>query len=109
METSKTGWFSAGAVLSGIAAASCCLGPALLAFGVGGLGFLTRLEPYRPIFMVSAVGFLGYAFYKTYRRPANAADCCPPERLRVQKIVLWAATVLTLTGIFFPYLLFVFR
>jgi mercuric ion transport protein len=108
METARTGWFSAGAVLSGVFSAACCLGPVLVAVGFGGLGFLMWLEPYRPAFIATAVGFLGYAFYRMYRRPVSGEDCCPPKRRRVQKIILWMATALTLAGVFFPYLLSAF-
>jgi hypothetical protein len=48
---------------------------------------------------------LGYAFYKTYRRPKEEADCCPPERLRTRRVILWTATLLARVGVPFPYLL----
>lgn len=105
MQADKSGLFGAGGAVAGIAASACCLPPILFAFGVGGLGFLSRLDPFRPVFIAAAAGMLGYAFYKTYRRPKDDADCCPPERLRTRKVILWVATILAGVGVLFPYLL----
>ena len=69
-----------GAVVSAIAASICCVGPlVLLALGVSGawIGNLTALEPYRQIFMVAALGFLGFAFYRVYRKPRSGST--PPQ------------------------------
>ena len=44
----------AGAVLAGIGASACCVGPLLLlSMGIGGawIVHLTALEPYRPVFL----------------------------------------------------------
>lgn len=79
-----------GTVLSAIMASSCCWLPVLLlAVGVTGAGIASALEAYRPLFMVITFGFLGMAFYFTYRpkhaaleqadgsSPTTApADCC---------------------------------
>ena len=104
MQADKSGWFGAGGVVAGIAASACCLPAVFLALGVGGLGFLSRLEPFRPIFIGAAAAMLGYAFYKTYRK-SDAEDCCPPERLRTRKVILWVATLIAGVGVLFPYLL----
>jgi len=104
----KTSWFSVGAVFAGVAASSCCLGPLLFSLGVGGLGFLARLEPYRPILILAVIGLLAFAFHRTYWRSLTGKDCCPPARRRAQRIFFWAAVVLALGGIFFPYLLSLF-
>src|SRR5262245_35908569 len=65
-------------------ASSCCWLPVLLlAVGVSGAGIASALEAYRPVFMVVTFGFLGMAFYFTYRprpRPIGAADCCAPPQ-----------------------------
>ncbi len=65
-----------GTILSAIVASSCCWLPPLL-IGLGVLfGFSAdrmigvmkgSIETYRPIFMVVTFGFLGMAFYLTYR------------------------------------------
>ena len=73
-----------GTILSAVVASSCCWLPPLL-IGVGLLfGFSAdnmigamrgSIETYRPIFMVVTFGFLGMAFYLTYR-PRTVAQGC---------------------------------
>jgi hypothetical protein len=69
-----------GTIVSAIMASSCCWLPVLLlAVGVSGAGIASALEAYRPIFMVVTFGFLGMAFYFTYRprkAASGSADCC---------------------------------
>ncbi len=73
-----------GTIISAIMASSCCWLPlVLLAVGVSGAGIASTLEAYRPAFMVVTFGFLGAAFYFTYRSKKAAAgcgdDCCTPQ------------------------------
>lgn len=52
-------------LLAGFTAAACCAGPLLLIMlGISGsrIGSLRALEPYRPLFIVLAVVFLGRAY-----------------------------------------------
>lgn len=75
---------TAGTLISAIMASSCCWLPlVLLAVGVSGAGIASTLEAYRPYFMVVTFGFLGAAFYFTYRPKKAAAgssgDCCATE------------------------------
>ena len=74
---------------------------------------IQALETYRPVLMVVTFGFLGSAFYLTYRprRPAGAEDCCaqPAESRRgrfnmmaLNKAMLWAVTVMAVVFLFFP-------
>jgi len=113
-----------GTVVSAIMASACCWLPLVsLAVGVSGAGVAATLETYRPLFMVVTFGFLGAAFYFTYR-PKKAADaaghgCCvtePPEgescctttgegrfsMMSVNKVMLWVVTVLAVAFLFFP-------
>ena len=72
------------------------------------------LEEYRPYFMVVTFGFLGAAFYLSYRpRPAaNGAveDCCAPaavsgrrfNMMTMNRIMLWAVTAMAVVFLFFP-------
>jgi len=101
----------AGAIIAAVAASICCLGPlVLLALGVGGawMGSLTALEPYRPVFILITFGFLGYAFYRIYRK-SRAEECQPgsycanPKSNRLNKIVLWIATAFVLVLLVVPY------
>ncbi len=112
-----------GTVSSAIMASACCWLPLLLlAFGVSGVGIASALEIYRPLFMVVTFGFLGAAFYFTYR-PKKAVvemrhDCCPTESVvaddccardsrrfnikGLNKLMLWLVTVLAVAFLFFP-------
>lgn len=111
-----------GTVLSAIMASSCCWLPlVLLAFGVSGAGIAGALEAYRPLFIVLTFGFLAATFYFTYRPRksqtsdgdccSTAHDCCavPKEgtkrrfsMMTVNKVMLWAVTLLAVLFLFFP-------
>jgi copper chaperone CopZ len=90
-----------GTLVSAILASSCCWLPLLLiGVGVSGAGAASALESYRPVFSVLAIGFLGTAFYFTYRRKS---DCCRPGRSAlVNKVVLWGVMVMALAFLAFP-------
>ena len=104
-----------GGILAALGAASCCVIPfALFMLGVSGawIGNLTALEPYQPIFVALAVGFIGCGAYLAYRRPkvacANGSYCARPLSSRVAKIGLWGAGVLIMIAIGFPFVARVF-
>jgi copper chaperone CopZ len=113
-----------GAVLSAIMASACCWLPLfLLSVGVSGAGIAATLEAYRPLFMVVTFGFLGAAFFFTYR-PKNAVavgshGCFAPEAtsgetccassnkgrlsmMTINKAMLWGVTVLAVAFLLFP-------
>lgn len=101
-----------GGILAGLAAASCCVVPfALFAVGIGGawIGNLTALEPCRPYFAATAIGCVGYGFYRVYRQPvvacADGSHCARPSSDRFAKIGLWSATVIVLLALVSPYLI----
>ena len=112
-----------GTVVSAIMASACCWLPLLLlGVGVSGVGIAATLETYRPLFMVVTFGFLGAAFYFTYRpkkaakpkhgccasEPVEGETCCPPTSLRrfsmmaLNKVMLWVVTVFAVAFLFFP-------
>lgn len=103
----KTRWPVVGAIAAALAASVCCIGPiVLLALGVSGawIGSLSALEPYRPIFMVVALAFLGFGFYRVCRKPTveeckEGSVCAAPNSGRINKVALWTATVVIL-GLF---------
>lgn len=106
----RTGLAAAGAVLSAIAASSCCILPlALFGLGVGGawIGNLTALAPYQPVFVTASAGFLGYGFYSIYWKPKTACTgngiCVEPLPSRTVKTGLWMATALIASALVFPY------
>lgn len=112
-----------GTLLSAIMASTCCWLPlVLLAVGVSGAGIAATLEELRPLFMVVTFGFLGAAFYFTYRPKKSAVaggqdcdatnsaateECCTPKKGRfnmmtMNKVMLWGVTVLAVAFLFFP-------
>jgi mercuric ion transport protein len=91
----------AGALLSALAASSCCLGPLLLAaLGAGGAGAFAAMASLRPYILAVTLALLAAGFYLTYRRPrAAAGDACGCERPRASRagrVGLWVATALVL-------------
>ena len=99
--------------------------------GVSGAGMTQALHSYRYPFMVVTFGFLGMAFYFTYRprRVAGGADCCAPQpspdaqhvaqanevasisapapkrrfdMMALNKVMLWGVTVMAVVFLFFP-------
>ena len=101
----------AGSVFAGIGASACCAGPLLLlSLGIGGawIGHLTALEPYRPVFIVLTVLFLGLAFRQLYLVPQSCAaeDDCVADRTRhVQRILFWILVPVTLGLVASPWIL----
>lgn len=83
--------------------------------GVSGAGMTQALETYRPVFMAVTFGFLGFAFYLTYRprhaAGGTAADCGGPavttgkwrfNMMTMNKVMLWAVTAIAVVFLFFP-------
>ncbi|WP_417735466.1 mercuric transporter MerT family protein [Roseiconus lacunae] len=113
-----------GTIVTAIMASACCWLPLImLAIGVSGAGIAATLEMYRPLFIVITFGFLGAAFYFTYRpkiasaeaghdccptESAKAEDCCAPtgkhrsSMMALNKVMLWGVTVLAVAFLFFP-------
>ena len=96
-------------VLAGIGASVCCVGPlVLLGLGVGGawIGNLTAFEPYRSVFIVLTLLFLGLAFRKLYLVPqacAPGAICSEPHVLKRQRLLFWFVTVAMLGLLAVPW------
>ena len=95
--------------LAAILASTCCLGPlVLVALGVRGawIGNLTRLEPYRPLFIVGALVALVFAGRRIFR-PAHACQpgevCAVPQTRRVYKVIFGIVSVLVVIALVFPY------
>lgn len=112
MPTSKKG---RGALAAGgfaaILASTCCLGPlVLVALGFSGawIGNLTVLEPYRPLFIGTALVALFFAWRRIYR-PASACMpgevCAMPQVRTTYKLIFWVVAALVLIALLFPYVL----
>jgi mercuric ion transport protein len=103
----RTALFAGG--IAAVLASACCLGPLLLVtVGVSGawIGNLTRLEPFRPIFIVVALVALFFAWRIIYL-PVQACQpgevCALPQTSRLYKILFWASAALTLMALVYPY------
>lgn len=103
-----------GAMVAGLLASLCCVGPlAFIVFGVGA-GFASRFEPLRPLFTALTLGLLAVGFYTVYGRAAagravgpDAAcstdgSCVVPRNRTREKVLLWVATVVALVFLTFP-------
>lgn len=113
-----------GTLASAIMASACCWLPlVLLVVGVSGAGIAATLEEYRPYFMAITFGFLGAAFYYTYRpkkstetagghdccagKPIGGEDCCAPVKGRfnmmaMNKVMLWGVAIMAVVFLLFP-------
>lgn len=89
---------------------SCCVFPVAFSFlGAGGLAFAMALLPYRSYFVALTLVFLGVGFYFAYRPEQEecvpGTACATPKSRKLQRVSLWAVTVLTLALLAFPYLI----
>lgn len=102
----KTRMIAAGGILGALGASACCIVPLILmSLGISGawIGNLTAMAPYKPIFIVITLGFLGYGFWKVYRKPKDCAQgeaCARPLPNTVVKTALWGSTVVITLAIF---------
>lgn len=111
MSKSKSRGALAAAGVAAILGSGCCAGPILLA-SVGlsgaGVGILTVLEPYRPIFIGVALIALIYAWRAVFLQPrgcAPEAGCTGSHASTVQKVLFWVEAILILLLIALPYFL----
>ncbi len=101
----------AGAIVTGVFASACCIGPLVMVFlGISSAGALVAFEPYRPILMALTILFLVAAGYLTYRKP-RVTECrdgvCNSSK-RLPKVLLWVGVLFTLGMLFFPQLILMF-
>lgn len=90
-------------------ASTCCLGPlVLIALGFSGawIGNLTKLEPYRPLFIGAALVALFFAYRRVWR-PASACKpgevCAIPQAKMTYKAFFLVVATLVLIALVFPY------
>lgn len=97
-----------GSVVSAVAASACCWLPLiLLAFGASAAGVSSWFERSRPLLLGVAGLLLAGGFYLAYfRREACApgSSCAVPngKLKRLNRAMLWVATVLVVAFAFFP-------
>ena len=109
-ESRKQALVAGGGILGALTASACCIVPlALFAAGISGawIANLTALAPYKPLFVASTAGLLGYGFYLVYWKPkracAEGTACARPLPSRFVKLGLWTATVLVTAAFAFDY------
>lgn len=111
-ENTKKNLMASGGVIGAIAMSACCIVPLILfSLGVTGawIGNLIALYPYKPIIFVVTAAFLAGGFYMVYRKPPLAeceqgSYCATPLSDRVNKFILWSASLLVVVAMAFPYL-----
>lgn len=102
-----------GALLAGFGASLCCVGPLLLLFlGISGawIGNLTALEPYRPLFILSALLFLGLAYRSIYLAGQGGGCeedkvCAKPTTKRGYRLGFWLVAGTISLSVASPYII----
>lgn len=99
MSETKKNLTLGGAVLGGLVASSCCIGPLVVAaLGIGGAGAFAAISFARPYVLALTAALLVGGFYLSYRKPKQGDACgCEPEGgkgRRAGRIGLWTATAL---------------
>lgn len=95
---------AATALVSAMAASSCCVLPLLfVSVGISGawISSLTVLATYQPIFLAIAAACIAAGFWSIHRRNAAACagpDCGAPASRRATKAALWAGVVVLLVA-----------
>lgn len=109
-QTDRSRWAAAGGIAGAILASSCCVIPLLLfSVGVSGawISNLTALEPYKPVFILMALGFVGYGFRQVYWKPDECDEgtaCARPLPNRLVKTSLWASLVLIVIAMLWTWI-----
>lgn len=106
--TSKTMLAAGGGVVAAVASTLCCAGPlVLVALGMSGAGLAGTFEPLRPYFVAATVIFLGAGFVLLRRQERLACTpgslCASPRAMRWMRGSLWAATILAVPLLTFPW------
>lgn len=108
----RGGLFAGG--LAAILASTCCLGPlVLVGLGFSGswIGNLVVLEPYRPIFIATALLALFFAWRGIFRprRACKPGEVCAIPQVHITyKLIFWIVATLALVALWFPYVLALF-
>ena len=101
--------FLVAGVIAALAASICCIGPILLwSLGIGGawISSLVLFEPYRPIFIVLTLLFLGLAFRRVHiasRACLQGSGCGDARLLRRWRLGFWIAAIVALALIAVPW------
>jgi len=97
------------AIVAGIGASACCIGPLLLlSLGLGGawVGNLTAMEPYSGYFTAITFVILAVVFHKLYvatKQCDEGEACGNPKILENQRIIFWVVSIILIAMMSFPY------
>jgi mercuric ion transport protein len=96
----------AGGIGAAFGSLLCCTGPLVLASaGMSGAA-LAGFLPYRPFFVVAAIGLLWWAFHLVEREEARAcqpgAACASPAARRRVRSLLWISMTISLVFLSSP-------
>ena len=96
------------AAVAAVAGTVCCIGPIVVAvLGVGGAIAATRLAPYRPYLLVTAICLLAIGIWRAWatHRDATRCDACNVRSSRWSWIVLGGAALVTIASLLLPMVL----
>ncbi len=75
MKSKKISWILGGGLLAAFTAGLCCIGPPIfLALGLGSFTAAAFFETVRPLLLILAAVFLGWALYFVLRRRKTSGD-----------------------------------
>ena len=101
-------WATGGAVVAAVLSSACCWLPLLLiALGGSAVGVAGFFETYRLYFLGATALLLTGGFYLIYFRkqqcePGSACAVPNPRLAKINKVMLWVATVVVSLFAFFP-------
>lgn len=96
----------AGAFITALLSASCCLVPTLfMVFGISFAGIINvaELESYRWIFTSAAALMLSIGFYQMVIKKQIECDCEPSLTSKILITLFWALFLFSLAALFYPY------
>lgn len=104
----KTLLAATSSVVAAVASALCCVGPLVaVALGLSGAGVAATFEPLRPYFVGGTVAALVFGFVTLQREERRACEpgtlCASPLARRRMKLLLWAATLIAIPLLTFPW------
>jgi copper chaperone CopZ len=101
-------WAAGGSVIAAVVASACCWLPLLLiGFGASAAGVSATFERFRPLMLGVTAVLLGAGFYLVYFRkekcaPGQACSAPNPKLQRLNRAMLWVATVAVVAFAAFP-------
>jgi mercuric ion transport protein len=109
---SKNGfWLLLAGTLTAVGASACCVIPfILLTLGIGGswLSSLSRLEPYRPLFIGATLLLLTFAFHRIYLAPRvcdRGSSRAQHNAIKRLRLAFWITSTLAFGLIALPWLI----